>query len=101
MSEAVQKRMEAWAALLCYGAYVSRGDLRRARSSAPHPSMNIRPSLLVISMSVPPSAVWLRAFVLPDILPRSASAANRQAEKSGTGSPKEEKPAILLGTKTA
>lgn len=30
MSEAVQKRMEAWAALLCYGAYVSRGDLRRA-----------------------------------------------------------------------
>ena len=27
MSEAVQKRMEAWAALLCYGAYISRGDL--------------------------------------------------------------------------
>lgn len=34
MSEAVQRRMEAWAALLCYGAYVSRGDLRRAMCAA-------------------------------------------------------------------
>ena len=36
MSEAVQKRMEAWAALLCYGAYVSRGDLRRAMCAPGH-----------------------------------------------------------------
>lgn len=34
MSEAVQRRMEAWAALLCYGAYISRGDLRRAMCAA-------------------------------------------------------------------
>ena len=36
MSEAVQRRMDAWAALLCYGAYVSRGDLRRAMCAPGH-----------------------------------------------------------------
>ena len=43
MSEAVQKRMEAWAALLCYGAYVSRGDLRRAMCASGGPAMPARP----------------------------------------------------------
>lgn len=48
MSEAVQKRMEAWAALLCYGAYVSRGDLRRAMcASGGHarPAMPAMPAM--------------------------------------------------------
>ena len=44
MSEAVQKRMEAWAALLCYGAYVSRGDLRRAMCASGGPAMPAGPA---------------------------------------------------------
>ena len=34
MQESVRKRSDAWRMLLSYGAYISRGDLRRAMCAA-------------------------------------------------------------------
>lgn len=36
MQESVRKRSDAWRMLLSYGAYVSRGDLRRAMCAPGH-----------------------------------------------------------------
>lgn len=36
MQESVRKRSDAWRMLLSYGAYISRGDLRRAMCAPGH-----------------------------------------------------------------
>lgn len=44
MQESVRKRSDAWRMLLCYGAYVSRGDLRRAMCASGGPAMPAGPA---------------------------------------------------------
>ena len=42
MQESVRKRSDAWRMLLSYGAYVSRGDLRRAMCASGGPAVPAR-----------------------------------------------------------
>lgn len=44
MQESVRKRSDAWRILLSYGAYISRGDLRRAMCASGGPAMPAGPA---------------------------------------------------------
>ena len=45
MQESVRKRSDAWRMLLSYGAYVSRGDLRRAMCASGGPARHAMPAM--------------------------------------------------------